>query len=139
MKLEDIKPQETSIRLESTKTTYKLRRFNLEDEIWLGQEYGDKISEVFNPRCPDFEAICRIVYRQIENREDFESREVTIIDMDGVKTTKTLGGYRLLCAATVGDDEKLSIINALNITMGLSRPEPTSKKKALRRLIGLKS
>ena len=137
--MEELKPQESSFKLASTGHTYHLRKLALSDEIWIKQNYGDKLHIVFDPISPDFEAICRIVYRQIDNREDFVLSEVTVVEEDGTTVTKKLGGYQLLAEAVVGQQEKLDLIAAFNECAGLSRPEPKKKAiQAVKRMIGLK-
>ena len=122
MKLEQIVPRETSFKLRTTKNTYKLRKFSLSDEIWLKEHFADRILEVFNPECPDFDAICRIIYHQIINREDFAVKNVKIIDENGEESVEYLGGYKLLSAMVFDADEKVLLINSINTVMGYSRP-----------------
>ena len=131
MKLEEIIPQETSFFLESTGNTYYLRKFSLSDEIWLKNNFADRILEIFNPECPDFDAICRIIYNQIIDRDDFAVQNAKIIDENGEKSIKRIGGYKLLAEMVYGLDEKLTVMNCLNRCMGFARPiaDEESKKK----------
>lgn len=143
MELQDIKPTSGQFTLESTKNTYVLHPFTLEDEIWLNETYGKELVKVFED--VNMPEIARIVYRQIEDKTDFVSRSVSKLDDDGKEYQDVIGGYKLLLRLVAGDKEKGDMIWALNETLGASRPkdedieEASKSKKKLKNSIGAKS
>lgn len=134
IKLEDLVPEGSEFTLKSTGLTYKLRAFTMQDEIWLAKTFGEGIKEIFEKA--KMQEICKIVFHQLENKEDFCKREVKIINEDGEEVKGTIGGVDLLISLISGMDEKLNIINALLATIGISRgvmekiQEDTEKKKS---------
>lgn len=132
IKLEDLVPEGSEFTLKSTGLTYKLRAFTMQDEIWIAKTFGEGIKDIFEKA--RMQEICRIVYHQLENKEDFCKREVKIINEEGEEVTGQVGGVDLLISLISGMDEKLNIINALLATIGISRgvmeklQEDTEKK-----------
>lgn len=132
MDLIDIIPTTGSFKLASTGKEYYLRPITLADEIWMKKTFGNKISEVFST--PDFDGIVRIVYHQLLDKHDFTERTVEDYDENGSAITEKIGGYKLLALLTKGEQEKVSMIWALNETLGVSRPKDeieSGKKKPL--------
>lgn len=120
IKLEDLIPEEAEFTLALTKKTYKLRRFTLEDELWLKNRFGDELEKVF--REIRMKEICQIVFHQLVDKSEFLKREVKIINEEGDEITETKGGAELLFCMISGMNEKLEIFNALLATIGISRP-----------------
>lgn len=123
LKLEDIKPLPGKFKLEITGKEYVLRPFNVEDEIWLRQTYGDKIAELFSETNLDTEALCRIAFHQLADKSDFKKVEVTSINEEGEEVEAFVGGYKLLMTKIQGMQEKIDILLAINETLGISRPK----------------
>jgi biotin operon repressor len=121
LKLEDIRPRPSKFKLEATGKTYKLRPFNVEDEAWLKQEFGEKINDYFSEKNIDPVALTRIAYRLMIDRSDFKKKTITEIDENGEEFKTSIGGYRLLMSMISGMKEKEEILLAINETIGLSR------------------
>jgi hypothetical protein len=122
IELEDIVPRPATFYLERTKKTYHLRAVSLEDELWMRRTFGDEIQNIFSQI--QMEPICRIVFRQLEekDKEDFLEQTVTLINEKGQKISETKGGSELLLCLICGFEEKIQIFKALMKTIGISRP-----------------
>lgn len=138
MELKDLKPRESSFKLNSTGREYSLRPICLLDEIWLQENFED-LTAIFSEDSIDMKSLSRIVYHQIKDPMSFIKQEIIVIDEDGNKITEFIGGYKLLQRMIVGMEDKLAIISAFNECMGASRPEAskeTEVKKKSRWSIG---
>ena len=143
LKLEDIKPRASTFTLEAfPRVVFHLRAVSVEDEIWMQQEFGKEIEDVFTGMKMD--GVCRIAFRLLDapSREHFKKQSVKMIDEKGEETTEELGGYKLLERCTTGFQAKTDMFAALLQTIGISRPQiedVTGQKKKLRKSIGRKS
>lgn len=136
IKLEDLRPKTGKFKLSATGNDYILRPFSVLDEIWLRNEYGDSLPELFNENFIDGNALGKIAYHQLEDKSDFKQAEVTDYDESGLEVVKKIGGYKRLVQLIHGMEEKIAILLAINETLGVSRPvidklaeEQDSKKK----------
>jgi hypothetical protein len=120
--LEELKPRTGSFELISTGNKYTLRPFNIEDEVWLRQEFGDSLPKLFNENNIDGEALCRIAFNQLTDKTDFKIKEIVDIDEEGIEVKKFIGGYKLLLKLVQGMTEKVKMLLAINETLGVSRP-----------------
>lgn len=139
MKLTELMPRERSFYLSATKKTYTLRKLNLEDEVWLAEALGNqKLSEIFgrDNGVIDMESICKIVYRQMEDRTDFKKENIVDYDDSGEEIQREIGGYKKLMHL-LEYDEVEDFIWALNETLGISRPkvEKELKKKSSKKKV----
>lgn len=132
MKLEDLQPKRSSFYLSAFDKEFYLKPFNLEDEIWLKQEYGERVNEFFNHLNPDFHELCRVIYRKLEDKSEFKTREFIEVDEEGNENSIKLGGVDALKRSIIGQKEKYDVFYALNECIGVSRPqlEQVDKKKA---------
>lgn len=123
MKLEDLKPRPSKFYLSYSDKWYTLRPWTLNDQIWMNQEYGERINEIFSEKNIDIVAIARMAFRLMEDKSDFRAREFTAIDEDGNETTQTIGGYKLLIARVKTVKEQLQLLASVVECIGLSMPE----------------
>lgn len=130
MKLEDLKPKPSKFYLSKTQKEYKLRPWTLQDQIWMNQEYGDKIKDIFSEENVDIVAISRMAYRLLTDKSDFKATEVKDIDEDGNEVTYNVGGYKLLINSVNDLEEQLALLSAVVECIGLSMPEVEELKKA---------
>lgn len=99
-----------------------LRPFNLMDEAWLKDTFGDRVDSIFKDGSnADF---CRIAFHQLcsEDQADFVKQKVTIVDEEGNSEVMEIGGYKLLQAQIIGPKPKRGLITAVWETLGVSRP-----------------
>lgn len=134
MELIDLKPQESSFKLQKYDEIFKLNPITLADEAWLLETYGQEgVSAIFTEM--NLPEICRVVFRlmSLDSKRAFKKKEVTLIDEEGNETTGELGGLDLFMAMMSGNDDKVAVINALIENIGASRPEvkEDSKKKEM--------
>jgi hypothetical protein len=122
IRIEDIVPQGAEFYLRKTEKTYRLNPITLADEIWMQQTFGDSIADIFSQI--KMKEISRIVYRLMteEDKEDFAARTVIIMNEEGEKLEKRMGGAELLFVQISGYGEKIKIFEALLQTLGISRP-----------------
>lgn len=123
MELEEMIPTNGSFKLCKSEKVYKLRPFNLEDEIWLKKTFGDKIVELFGGEVIDCDALSQIAYHQLIDKSDFKKIEIKTFDDNGDEITNMVGGYKLLARKAHGMKDKTEMLLAINETLGLSRPE----------------
>lgn len=123
MKLEELSEKAADLTLESVGKTFEMRRLSLEDEIWLKNEYGDRLAVLLSPESLDLELLCRLAFKLIINKRDFTSQEVNIIDEDGNVQKEKIGGYKLLSKMITSDNDKSSLIIATVAAINRSRPD----------------
>lgn len=123
MKLEDLKPRPSKFYLSFNSKWYTLRAWTLQDQIWMNQEYGDKVNHIFNEKNIDIVAISRMAYRLLEEKSDFKAKEVKTIDEEGLEKAEMLGGYKLLIARIRTVEEQMGMMAAVVESIGLSMPE----------------
>ena len=142
MKLEELMQTASEFKLATTGKNYTLRPFTLRDEIWLSNEFGGDLSDAFSPERFDFSIVCRIVFRLIADKTDFIEREVDDVDENGKEVSIMLGGYKLLSGMIRGEEEKVAVLNAMNVCIANSRPEykeeDKKKVKKVKKQIGAK-
>lgn len=122
IRLQDLIPEAAEFSLRITGKTYRLRPFNLADEAWLHQTFGEQIQKIFEEI--RMQEIARIVFHQLEpeSQREFAAQEVRIIDeATGEEKVERIGGATLLYQVISGFDEKLAIFRALMQTIGVSR------------------
>lgn len=131
-------PKKASFKLKATGKTYTLREITLDDQVWIKEEYGDRLEEIFSPPM-DLNEVCRIVYRLIVNKGDFKAVEINDYDDEGNFISTMCGGYKLLRRMIAGD-EIVDFIWAFNECQGLSRPvEPKENKKKVTKKVKKKA
>lgn len=123
MKLEDLNPRPSKFHLSYNDKWYTMRAWTLNDQIWMNQEYGDRINEIFSEKNLDIVAIARMAYRLLEEKNDFKAREFVTIDEEGNEETQKIGGYKLLIARVKTIKEQLALLAAVVECIGLSMPE----------------
>jgi len=150
MKLEDLSPRPSKFHLSYNDKWYTMRAWTLNDQIWMNQEYGEKVHEIFNENNIDIVAIARMAFRLLEEKSDFKAREFKTIDEDGNEKTETIGGYKLLIARVKTVKEQLQLLASVVECIGLSMPEvdeiknmggkidPATEKKTSTRQTGAK-
>lgn len=122
IRIEDIVPQGAKFKLRSTGRSYKINALSLADEIWINEEFGKGLEDIFKQ--VKMKEICRIIFRLMDegDKEEFAAQDVTIMNEQGEKITKRLGGSELLFLMISGFQEKIDIFQALLQTIGVSRP-----------------
>jgi hypothetical protein len=138
LSLEDLKPEVGTFKLSIMgDKEYHLRKFNLEDEIWLKKTFGLNIEQAF----ADKESVCAIAWHQLqqEDRVDFKKQKVKIVNDEGDELTIEKGGLALFSSLVVGQLEQVEITKALLQTIGISRQkmeelEAEAEKKRLSHL-----
>ncbi len=121
MKIEEIIPKRTLLKLSGTKTVLHLRPVNLEDELWMHETFGKDIQKVFAEiRTRD---IARIAYRLIEEKSQFKASTVKIMNEQGDEISERRGGVDLLFCMMLGINDKLAVYRALLEAIGISRPQ----------------
>lgn len=123
MNLEDLKPRPSKFHLSHNDKWYTMRPWTLNDQIWMNQEYGDKINEIFNENNLDIVAIARMAYRLLDDKKDFLAQEISGIDEDGNEFTEKIGGYKLLITRVNTLKEQLALLASVVECIGLSMPE----------------
>jgi len=121
LKLEDVTPMTGKFTLKQTGKEYSLRPFNLSDEIWLRQTFGEKLAVMFGGGNIDALALCQIAFHQLEDRTDFKKIEKISFDENGDEIKESIGGVALLMSLVQGMAEKVDILLAITETLGVSR------------------
>ena len=139
MDLTKLVPKKSKLHLKEIGQDFELRPFNLSDEIWLRESYGDRLGEIFE--LMDFEAVSRIAFHQIIDKSYFKKREVEFITEDGDTENVQLGGVELFRQLVKGWDEKIEIMSSVIECITGSRPELENedKKKAKKSQKGVDS
>lgn len=136
MELKDIAKKGPVLRL-SSGLSFKLRLFNLFDEIWLGNNFpneddyiklvgdGDDLTKI------EDDEILRVIYHQIEDKTPFAATAITDIDENGEEKTTMMGGIAFLKAKIQTKEDAIALFNCLCELFVDSRPESVenSKKK----------
>lgn len=122
IKLEDLIPQTGKFTLSITGKTYRLNPVTVVDEIWMTDEFGGRLEEIFAQM--KMMEICRIVFRLMfpEDKRDFKRKTVKVVNEMGDEEEYQLGGAELLAAMIRGVNEKIAVHQALLVTIGVSRP-----------------
>lgn len=122
IKLEDLIPQTGKFTLSVTGKTYRLNPVTVIDELWMADEFGGRLEEIFAKM--QMMEICRIVFRLMfaEDKKDFKKKTVKVINEEGDEESYELGGAELLAAMIRGVNEKIAVHQALLVTIGVSRP-----------------
>lgn len=129
MKLEDLKPRPSKFFMEKLSDYVTLRAWTMEDQIWLQQEYGDKVQKIFDPESVDIGAICRIAYRLITDRSPFKASEKKTFDEDGNPVIEKIGGWRRMALMLSGPKEQVDLFTSVIECIGVSMPEVDDVKK----------
>lgn len=127
MNLLELNPIPSKIKINGK--THKLRAWTVSDKIWLLSEYEDRINEIFDPQNIDLKAVCRSVYRLIEDKSPFEAEEVETYDEDGNKEMVMIGGWKKLALEMNSTEDQVSLFTGLMECIGLSAPVATPGKK----------
>jgi hypothetical protein len=116
----DLVPRPATFKLKGK--VYRLRPFNLDDEEWLRQAYGEKISKVFTEQ--RWFDIVRIAFHQLlpHDRALFPKTTVRVVNEEGDEAEHSVGGFRRMALIVESIEEKNNILRALMETLGVSRP-----------------
>jgi len=135
MELSELVPRDSKFFLRKADREFTIRPFELRDEIWLQEKYGDAIQDVFEKI--NMVEISRIAFRQltIEDKQFFKKQEVKIVNEEGDEITEILGGLDLFRSLISGWGEKTAIIEALGKSLGMSRPEQVEHKSAEKKTV----
>lgn len=117
----DIVPKEASFYLARLDKTLTMRPFNLDDEQWLAETFGEKLSEILQLK--NMPEVCRIVFHQLnpEDQQLFKKQTVKFVNELGDSLEKELGGVELLVTCISGMPEKFAVYEALTQAIGISR------------------
>lgn len=98
------------------------RPFNVEDESWLKQAFGDKLQEHFEKM--NMEVISRMAFHQLIPECKRELMKIKFMDMDedgkDIEVAKT--GPKKIAQLTVGYPEQFEILKTLLKVRGFSMP-----------------
>lgn len=113
MQLNDLFPTKPEFFLSGTGKTYTIRIPNLEDRArfreWLG---GDaNVAKVFNEL--QWDVIAKLVYRLLEQKDEFLAFEETAVNDDGVKERRLITGPAVMMRAVKTIDEATNMLTAL--------------------------
>jgi len=119
--LTDLVPRGSTFKLAATGKEYRLRPVSLSDEKWMGETFGNDLQTIFAQM--KMLQVCRIVFHQLEesDKADFAQVEVTVMNEEGLNTTRKMGGPELMFWQIRGFEEKIEIFKALMETIGVSR------------------
>lgn len=137
MELIDLKPRPSKFKANGNE--YILRAWTVEDQIWLQQEYGDKVKDIFSSENIDLMAVCRCVFRLIQDKSDFKAEDIKDVDENGEEINYRLGGWKKLALKLKTIEEQVSAYTALMDCVGLSMPEidnirdSVKKKKTMKK------
>lgn len=145
MNLTELKPRPSKFK--ANNTSYELRPWTLEDQIWIKQQYGDDVQKIFEPQNIDLGAVCRCLYRLVIDKSDFKAEKINDFDEDGNEVTVNFGGWSKLATSLKTVQEQLGAFTALMECIGISMPEleeikdgsKKKKKVSKRKRTGLKS
>lgn len=114
--LDQLMPEDAEVTIGGK--VYGLRKLNLHDEAWLKQ-FGN-IDKRFKAEDMDFMA--KMCFRQLKDKADFLPKEESGYDNDGNEITVKLTGPQRILLAMAGPSAKFNLIEALMVTIGISRP-----------------
>lgn len=127
MDIIDLKPKAS--KLEVSGKSYTLRPWTLEDGIWLKQEYGEKVSQIFSETNFDLAAMCRMAYRLLVDKQDFKVQEAKTFDEDGNEISVKLGGWKKLASDLKGFEEQYALMKSVTQCIGVSMPDLNEAKQ----------
>lgn len=133
MELTQLKPKQSKVYFSKLDKELTLRPWTVEDQIWLQQEYEGKIQEIFSQDNIDIAAICRCVYRLLEDKSDFKVEQYTDFDEDGNEIKTKLGGWKKMASLLSGVEEQMGILTGLTECIGVNMPEVDEIKKSVKK------
>lgn len=139
VEIEDLIPEDATITLGGKE--YEMRKFNVEDEVWLKKTFGKGLQLIFQGL--EYDQISRIIFRQLKDKTDFMPTEEEALDDDGYKITKKITGPDMVLRKICGMKEKNEAIYSIVQLLGVSRPimdklveqEMEEKKKVLEQMM----
>jgi hypothetical protein len=130
MSLKKLFPKNPSFQVKALNKTFELNPLTVEDEIWMLQEFSDKIIENLGEM--DLITGTRLAFQLMKSEDKkryFQKTERTFITEDGEEIIKKIGGIVLLQSLLSGQDEQIEMFNAIFQTIINSRPMVDEKKK----------
>lgn len=119
--LKDLIPENAGFTLRSTKKTHRLRAMTLKDVAWYQRTFGKTPDDLMENA--DFDMICKAIYFQLEDREDFLGRKgVTVIDENGYEEKRDISGVEKFQEA-ISVDEIDIMMSAFLKAMGVSEDD----------------
>ena len=97
LSLSKLLPQESEITINSK--TYHLRPVNADDWAWMEAKWGNPSVKL---KGMSIHELCMMLFRLIQEKEDFLPRKVTEYDDDGNPSEVTMPAYRLLAQSLQG-------------------------------------
>ncbi len=121
IELKDIVTQETDAWIGGK--CYTLRRFDLGDEAWLHETFGDKKGELFTEKMTTNQ-MAQLAFNQLkdEDKADFKKVKAKVINDEGDELEIEIGGWKLLRQKVSGTQEKAALMKALVHTLGIAQP-----------------
>ena len=86
----------------------------------MAKRFGSDISKIF--RELQMMPIAEMAYHQMIDRSDFVKQKVKFINDEGEEAFHEIGGIKLFFSMIQGMNEKITIVQALMATIGISRP-----------------
>lgn len=119
--LKDLKPEDVEIVLDGR--SFVLRKFNLSDEAWLRETFGDSDQKLFGGQM-SFDDVCRIAFHQLSDKDRalFAISNVKLVDEEGNEYPGKIGGWKAFRALAAGPEDKLNLFKAIMMNVGISRP-----------------
>lgn len=122
IKIEDIIPEKPEFYVRKLDKRFSLRLVDLDDSVWIRSKIGsaERLQEICSKL--EWEEICKIVFRLLEDKSDFMAYECEEINDDGEKIRVKVSGPRALLKAVTGLEEGVKMLGALNSSMAKSNP-----------------
>lgn len=135
MELTDLFPSKPEFKLSKTDKTYTLRIPNLEDRAKFRELLGSdsNIQKVFNEL--QWDVIAKLVFRLLEQKEEFEAVKEVGFDDDGVRVTYLVTGPARFMRSVTTIDEGMNVLTALVAALRAGDP---LIDKAMQAVIGEK-
>lgn len=123
MDLVELHPRASKFHLKKIEKDLILRPWTIGDQAWLQQEYKENVQKIFDPANIDIAAICRIVYRLLDDKSDFKAEVIKTYNEDGDEIQEKVGGWKKLALSILDVNEQLDMFAAVTECIGLSMPE----------------
>ena len=129
--LKELSKKAASIKIGNI--SFEFRVISLADEIWLSEQYGDKLTSIFSAESFDLKEASRVLYHQLINKEILKKQTVKTIDEEGNEGEREFGGLDLFRQLIIGYDMKLKLIEAMGEIFRISHPDEIEdvKKKTI--------
>ncbi len=133
MDLTEIRPEMGKFKLSiSGDTEYTLRKFSMDDYVWMKKQLGCSFEEVIKMDWQEQAPLMiRIAFHLLTDKSPFGKKEFEVMDETGGKLKETVGGAQLLGRMICGPLEYKAVTDAVMVTMnGSSIVANANEKKS---------